>query len=367
MGNTNNQKGHQTSDALYTAASTIGPPTLDNGLINGTNTYEDGGSRYTTTFAAGTSYRIRLINGAIDTHFKFMIDSHTFTVIAMDFVPIVPYEATMISIGMGQRYDIIVTADQSAGDFWMRAIPQTACSDNDNADDIRGIVRYDASSTSDPTTSAYTYTDTCADEAMSSLVPYVALDASAVTFEDDEAVKVGRSNGVFKWYMGGTTFDVEWEEPMLSQVLNGNTTFTAGAHVVSVPNANEWVYFIIQTTNAVPHPIHLHGHDFSILSQGSGTFSLTTGTLQLVNPPRRDVAMLPASGHLVIAFEADNPGVWLMHCHIGWHTSEGFALQIVERVDEIPGITDTDILNDTCDAWNTYAVANDMYAEDSGV
>ena len=77
--------------------------------------------------------------------------------------------------------------------------------------------------------------------------------------------------------------------------------------------------------------------------------------------------MLPASGHLVIAFEADNPGAWLMHCHIGWHTSEGFALQIVERVDEIAAITDTDLLSDTCTAWNTYAEANDVFAEDSGV
>ncbi|CAL3967832.1 unnamed protein product, partial [Diplocarpon coronariae] len=35
-----------------------------------------------------------------DTHWKFMIDNHNFTVIAMDLVPIVPYETTMLSIGM---------------------------------------------------------------------------------------------------------------------------------------------------------------------------------------------------------------------------------------------------------------------------
>jgi FtsP/CotA-like multicopper oxidase with cupredoxin domain len=117
-------------DELYITAETQGPPTLDNGLINGTNTYEDGGFRYNTSFTSGTSYRIRLVNGAVDTHFKFMIDNHTMTVIASDLVPIEPYETTVLNIGMGQRYDIVVTADQAsvADNFWLRAIPQAACS-----------------------------------------------------------------------------------------------------------------------------------------------------------------------------------------------------------------------------------------------
>ena len=83
------------------SAQSSGPPTLDNALINGTNTYDDGGHRYNTSFTAGTSYRIRLVNSAVDTHFKFMIDNHTMTVIASDLVPITPYTTDVISIGMG--------------------------------------------------------------------------------------------------------------------------------------------------------------------------------------------------------------------------------------------------------------------------
>lgn len=41
-----------------------------------------------------------------------------------------------------------------------------------------------------------------------------------------------------------------------------------------------------------------------------------SSTLNLSNPPRRDVAMLPAAGYLAIAFQNDNPGVWLAHCHV---------------------------------------------------
>lgn len=93
---------HQTADYLYTYAQTVGPPTLDNGLISGKNTGPDGGSRFEATFEAGKSYRLRIVNTGIDTHFKFAIDGHKFKVIAMDFVPIVPYETTYLNINMGK-------------------------------------------------------------------------------------------------------------------------------------------------------------------------------------------------------------------------------------------------------------------------
>jgi FtsP/CotA-like multicopper oxidase with cupredoxin domain len=98
---------HPTPDSLFDYAETVGPPTVNNSLINGTNVWsEDGsanqvGSRFTTKFESGTSYRLRLINGAIDTHFKFSIDNHDMTVIASDLVPINPYTTEYIDIGIG--------------------------------------------------------------------------------------------------------------------------------------------------------------------------------------------------------------------------------------------------------------------------
>jgi FtsP/CotA-like multicopper oxidase with cupredoxin domain len=348
-------------------AQTTGPPTLDNGLINGTNTFNDTGSRFTTTFTAGQTYRMRLVNGAIDTHWKFMIDNHTMTVIATDLVPIVPYNTTVLNVAIGQRYDIIVTANQASGHYWLRSIPQIACTTNSNAADIKGIVRYDSSSTADPTTSAYTYTDGCVDEALSDLVPYVALDVSSAALTNDEPVTVGKVNGVFKWYMDAVTFVSEWDNPTLNRIYNGNTTYDASEHVVQIPTANEWTYFIISTTATVPHPIHLHGHDFFVLAQGTGTYDSSTTTLTTTNPPRRDTATLPSAGYLVIAFPADNPGAWLMHCHIGWHTSDGLALQLVERESEIAALIDVDTLNSTCAAWDSYVAAKDIVENDSGV
>ncbi|RDL37517.1 uncharacterized protein BP5553_04950 [Venustampulla echinocandica] len=358
---------HQTADAMSSIEETSGPPSLDNGLINGTNTYHGKGSRFEMTVTKGESYRIRLVNSAIDTHFKFMIDNHTMTVIAMDLVPIVPYTTTVLSVGMGQRYDIIVDMTEAARSYWIRAIPQTFCSDNNNADNIKGILRYDSAWHSHPTTSAHSYIDDCDDEKSSNLVPYLPLNVGSESVKDDFDVTAGQVNKIFKWFISGTTFFGEWANPTLLQIYRNDTNFTASSHVIELNQDDEWVYFIIQTTLAIPHPIHLHGHDFYILAHGTGVYSSYSVPLSLTNPPRRDVAMLPASGYLVIAIKTDNPGAWLMHCHIGWHLKEGFALQLVERRDEILPLIDYETLNQTCTAWDAYTRSHVVVEDGSGV
>lgn len=97
---------HQTVDELYITEQKLGPQSLTTGLINGTNVFGTGanatGHRFATKVNAGTSYRLRLVNVAIDTHWKFTIDNHTMTVIAMDLVPIKPFTTNVLSIGMGE-------------------------------------------------------------------------------------------------------------------------------------------------------------------------------------------------------------------------------------------------------------------------
>ncbi|GKT45069.1 laccase-1 [Colletotrichum spaethianum] len=375
---------HRTTDELYEAAATSGPPTPQTGLINGTGKYGDLGSRFTTVFESGKSYRMRLVNSAIDTHWKFMIDNHTLEVIAADFVPLNPYNATDLSIGIGQRYDIIVRANQAVSDYWLRAIPQITCSTNENTLDIKGIVRYDASSTADPTGEVPAYDDSCTDELMSNLVPFVAIEAGQQSFDDTLTVGLQVVSSQFKWTLNNNTFLSDWGYPSkcleaqgvatqantettaIEQVLDSNDNYSVQQNIVHLDEANVWVHFIIQNPVGLTHPIHLHGHDFWVLAQGTGTYDASVA-LQTVNAPRRDVAMLPASGYLVIGFYTDNPGVWLMHCHIGWHTSLGFALQLIERPTEIAAITNVDTMNSTCANWNAYALEDSVHQEDSGV
>lgn len=104
---------------------------------------------------------------------------------------------------------------------------------------------------------------------------------------------------------------VEWANPSALQIINNETSWSNSSGVISFEgDADTWTYIVIQTTITVPHPIHLHGHDFYQLAQGTGTYESANPTLQLTNPPRRDVTMLPGSGYVVIAFKADNPGAW---------------------------------------------------------
>lgn len=144
-------------------------------------------------------------------------------------------------------------------------------------------------------------------------------------------------------------------------------------NLIELPNKGEWVYLLISESGLpVAHPIHLHGHDFYVLGAGTGTYDSSTTSLNLTNPARRDVAILQASGWLMISFQTDNPGAWLMHCHIGWHTLEGFALQFLEMKSDLLSLIDTDDLTSTCDAWNTYASSDDLVQgagglEDSGL
>lgn len=292
---------------------------MANGLINGTNTFtqDDGtvvGSRFETTFESGTRYLLRLVNPSADTHFKFTIDDHSMEVISADFVPIQPYTTDVVSIAMGQRYEVIVTANATAGDYWLRAIAQTACSDNANPDNIKGIIRYDSSSTADPTTNvtASATVDECVDEPMASLVPYVVVDASDADVSEDFAVTVGATAGKFTWSMGETTFLNDWNYPSIQQVYESGSNATSweeDQNCFALPEANQWVYWIVQTALGVAHPMHLHGHDFWVLGQGEGTYDGTTASLTTVNAPRRDVVLLPASGWVVFAFKTDNPGV----------------------------------------------------------
>lgn len=304
---------HETADQEVLYAEAHGPPTLDNGLINGTNTYNNSGtvvgSRFNTTFTAGTRYRIRLVNAAADTHFKFTIDNHTMEVIATDFVPIVPYSTDIVQISMGQRYDIIVTANATADNYWLRAIAQTACSDNANPQNIKGIVRYDSSSTTDPTSIAWesASTDDCEDEDMTDLVPYLAIAASDSAEVDDDFDVLINTSGL--WLMGNDSFVSQWDYPTVLQAYEGNDTWGAAQEVYQLPDADTWVYWVIQTTNTQPHPMHLHGHDFWVLGQGSGTYDAATADLTLTNAPRRDTVLLPGAGYVVIAFYTDNPGV----------------------------------------------------------
>ncbi|KAK3673985.1 hypothetical protein LTR78_006187 [Recurvomyces mirabilis] len=378
---------HRTVDEMYdhtqdaTAPDTRGAPTMDTGLINGMNIWggADGaagttGERWSTSVKAGETKLFRILNSAIQSTFIFGLDGHSMQVIAADFVPIVPYTANTVAINPGQRYDVLITFNQAASNYWFRADIQQDCGPNLQWNNVKGIVSYSSVQAGVPSSTAWTYSPGCQDEAMSNLKPAYALDAGVTKAAPlVENVVIG-ANGqnLYKWSLNGVTFQSEWGQPTLeSLVHNGTIPPFSGPLAITVPNLGEWVYIVIQSPIPTPHPIHLHGHDFYVLAQGFGTYSAST-PVNLVNPPRRDTVMMPSlrgqAGYVVIAFFTDNPGAWLMHCHIGWHNAMGFALQIIEAQDLINSTAiDTCAMDNTCKKYNEYASEFDIVMHDSGV
>ncbi|RMX90923.1 hypothetical protein D0867_15172 [Hortaea werneckii] len=375
-------------DWYYTPAATLAwrsahiggrPATADNALINGTNKSPSGstGKYHTMTATKGKKYRLRIINTSVDNHFMVSLDNHPFQVITSDFVPIKPYYADWIFLGIGQRYDVVINANQTSGNYWFRALVPGGCGTNSNTD-IKSIFHYADAAIGDPTSSAKSVTPRCTDE--KGLQPYwdsfVPEGPLANGAELNVSIQVGLDfdgSTLVKWGVNFSALSVVWDYPILQQVIDGNETYPSNANLIELSKPGEWYYWIIQEVAGtapvnVPHPIHLHGHDFYILGTGLGDFTEDDlPNLDYNNPARRDVAMLDAGGWLVIAFQTDNPGAWIMHCHIAWHAGEGLAVQFLETKDQIPGIRapSTD-WTETCANWKTFYPEDATYLRDSG-
>lgn len=73
----------------------------------------------------------------------------------------------------------------------------------------------------------------------------------------------------------------------------------------------------IETTNntAFAHAMHVHGHHFRIIERGGSTID--------EGRPWRDTFLVGPQQTTTIAFVADNPGKWLLHCHMLEHAAGG--------------------------------------------
>ncbi|TVY18823.1 Laccase-2 [Lachnellula arida] len=377
---------HESVASLWDYARIGIPPVAENGLINGTNTFDCSDSNSSACLGTGvrneivveknTTYRLRLINTAIEGYIRFKIDGHSFSVIAMDLVPIVPYDTDSIVIANGERYDIVFTANATDDNYWLRAIYNSDCGTYNAYDaNIKGIVRYNASSTDDPTTTTQNYTAQCYDEDYSNLVPYVSQTVGSAATEFSTELNYTYNDDIWRWTINSSSLIVNWSEPTIVQFYEADgaadLSWSTDANVWEIPNASEWVYFILhdESTSDLGHPMHLHGHDFFILDSGNGTFDESTlSSLNLINPPRRDTAVLPGDGYLVIAFRINNPGAWLMHCHIAWHASEGMGIQFLEQADILLDTLDNyDQIETGCKSWDEYALPGITTQDDAGI
>lgn len=245
--------------------------------------------------ARGERVRLRLINAASATPFRVGLTGHTFTVTHADGQPVVPVEVSTLIIGMGERYDVMVSAT-NPGTWPLLVSPSGSA-----ATVSLGLLVYAGyeRAASPPfvwppelqTGRALRYKD------LRSLVP------GAPSVPAPLIIPAVLSGG-----MGGMGTGTSW-------TINGQV----------YPNADpfgvrEGARLQIAMTNRsmMPHPMHLHGHTGTLRVPGGSSSGFAKDTV-LLNP--MDTATLE--------FTADNPGRWLFHCHNLYHMELGMA-RVVE-------------------------------------
>lgn len=396
------QVGLETTSALQRGGPGPIPDTI---LINGTNKNgaNAGGAYATTLVTKGKKHRIRLINTSVDNAIRVSIDSHAMQIITSDFTAVQPLSVTSVLLAIGQRYDVVVTANQAAANYWIRAVPESACLSSAGASGL-AVLHYAGVALADPTSSATAVTGVCAEPrpltpwAVDDVGDVAAFQSQVSTYDVDVDATGVSTNGrnLVVWGINMTGIMVQWATPTLTYVMNKDTNYPVVSNLVSVPNEGTWVYWIIQETQPgrvnIPHPIHLHGHDFYVMGTGAGTFNVSSdpANLQYNNPPRRDTAILPAGGWLALAFATNNPGAWLMHCHIvsaspslsfclaslkltcvslhqAWHISEGLGVQFLESMDTMAVPQPNSAYTSQCAAWNSYDSRATYKQNDSGL
>ncbi|KAK4540694.1 hypothetical protein LTR36_009025 [Oleoguttula mirabilis] len=103
------------------------------------------------------------------------------------------------------------------------------------------------------------------------------------------------------------------------------------------PDSPLWIDIVLNNLDEEGHPFHLHGYDFWVLSTYSSTFNWGSynpfhsaeppgGAYDLVNAVEKDTVLVPRRGYAVLRFRADNPGIWMFHCHVLWHQASGMAM-----------------------------------------
>ena len=240
-------------------------------------------------------YLLRLINTSFETTFIFTIDNHQLQVTTTDFVPINPYTTTSVLIGIGQRYNVIVTADPQSGssnpidpngNFWIRTYQAIGCDipgDPIVGRERAGILRYNPSSQATPTSQPWSGIQlACSDEPYQSLVPVVPWQVGpAANGREIFNVKLGVGGpnppppptgfplAIFSFQESPssptafTPMQVDYGDPSILHLIQ-SPTFMPPDWVVIPENyeSTDWVYLII-AGNAFGPPITFGPHPVS--------------------------------------------------------------------------------------------------------
>ncbi|KAJ3513771.1 hypothetical protein NLJ89_g2768 [Agrocybe chaxingu] len=322
------------ADWYHTPAPSAGlVPTPDATLINGVGRYAGGPTvpLAVITVLQNRRYRFRLVSTSCDPNYVFSIDGHSMTIIEVDTVNTEPLTVDSIQIFAGQRYSFVLNTNQPVENYWVRSEPNIGT--QGFAGGINSaILRYWGADEVDPTTTS-SLSNPLLETNLRPLSGAAAPGIPEVGAADVNInLAIAFSFADLEFTVNGATFHPP-TAPVLLQIMSGAKTpqdlLPAGSIYVLPPNQ---VIEISMPGGSVgsPHPIHLHGHVFDVVrSAGSSVYNYA-------NPIKRDVVSIGQAGdNVTIRFTTDNPGPWIMHCHIDWHLEIGLSVVFAEDVDTV--------------------------------
>lgn len=315
------------------------------------------------------TYLIRVVNVGAFAGQYLWFEGHNMTVVEVDGVYTQPQAASMLYLTAGQRYSFLISSRNKSSAADIRNYPFVASMDTTMFDTVPPDLN--------PNVTGWLVYDVRRPLPTPALLPGGAFDADGPLFLDDAAALVPHDNMPL---LGDPDVSVELNVnmqtrrdganyaffnnityrrptvPTLYTVLSANVTNATGeggpddariygtyTQTTVIPRKDLIVQLVVNNLDVGRHPFHLHGHNFQIAyrsAANAGTFDPTANASLLTSskastPIRRDTLLIYPSGFAVLRFRADNPGVWLFHCHIEWHLSTGLVATFVEAPTDL--------------------------------
>ncbi|XP_054816633.1 L-ascorbate oxidase-like [Prosopis cineraria] len=331
-------------------------------------------SPYVLTVEPGKTYRLRIGSLTSLSSLSFQIEGHKMIVVEADGHYVEPFEVENLYIYSGETYSVLLKANQDPSrNYW---ITTNVVSRKPSTPLGLAILNYFPNHPKrKPTTvpppgpvwndSSSRLSQSLAIKARHGFIqtPPPKADRVIVLLNTQNTI-----DGYTKWSLNNVSLTLPTTPYLIALKYNLTRAFddqtpppenydSANYDIYSVPrnvNAtsgngiykldfNSTVDVILQNANTMTpensetHPWHLHGHNFWVLGFGNGKFDIESDgkKLNLVNPILKNTVPLHPYGWTALRFQADNPGVWIFHCHIESHFYMGMAVVFQEGVDMV--------------------------------
>lgn len=358
---------------LLSPASLGNDPTPESALINNVGDYFCRNppcvSLYSTKIVAGKAKKFRIINGSSMAVFNFAIQGHSMYIVETDGITL--DGSTMVDtlrLNAGQRYSVIVKADQEPRNFWIRAVMDKTIYAAGSVSphwqpEVYGELKYvsdrgELFTDARPSQASYRAMDAQIERSIKlgainidmhePLVPFRALHPSPPKTLTKKIIlniaPVNVDDGTQYLAFNNVVYNMPIDTTVLGLILNNQPyepTYQKDGVTWGVNSQDiklgEVVDLIINNFDTKQHPLHGHGHSFYVMYQGA------TNSNDFITDPKaeykfsynsnaslRDTVSVNGNSILVLRFVADNPGAWVFHSQNNWNLFAGLKTTIVE-------------------------------------